>query len=90
MARQPGTASWSGLLLTLTEVCFGLTVLVGGHLILFFQFWFWLQERSGVGVIAEKTSLPVWLLWLCVVAALFMDIWILNNKRQQKKALQKR
>jgi len=90
VARQPGTASPLSLLFTLIKVGFGLTILIGGHLIVLYQFWFWLQAKSGIELIAKDTGLPVWSLGLCVLAALTLDIWIAYSSRKQKQAAYKR
>ncbi|MFQ5356000.1 MAG: hypothetical protein ACE5DY_05865 [Mariprofundaceae bacterium] len=88
--RQPGTSSTWGLLISSLQVGAGLVILIGGHLIMACQLWFWGDEKSGLSIVAEATGLPDWILWLVTLAALAMDVWIAMSARRQKKKTRRR
>jgi len=88
--RQPGTSSTWGLLISSLQVGTGIVILIGGHLIMVCQLWFWGDKKSGISVVAETTGLPIQALWFLVLAALAMDVWITISARRRKKEIRRR
>ncbi|MES0371282.1 MAG: hypothetical protein ABUK11_03295 [Mariprofundaceae bacterium] len=88
--RRPGSASRFTFLTTASAALVMIAVLIGGHLV--FAFFVYSKITGGTGMveIAEFTDLPAWSLWLSIVAAAALDVWILYHQRQDRlKALRR-
>jgi len=83
--KQPGTTSSTELLITLFWSLIMVTTLIGGHLVLAFLIYSNFSDGKGMVEVAEFTSLPIWSLWLSIVAALALDGWILYHQRKERK-----
>ncbi len=79
---QPGQRSnISFLISSIFSIILLLTIIVG-HMVLAIYLWFHFTESSGMEVISEFTGLPNKLLWLSIIAAFIMDIWVVINMRK--------
>ena len=88
--KQPGTTSSTALLITLSWSLVMVVILIGGHLVLAFLAYSKFTGGKGIEEVAEFTSLPIWALWLSVIAALALDGWILYHQRKDRlKALKR-
>jgi hypothetical protein len=88
--KQPGTTSRIALLITLSWSLVMVVSLIGGHLVLAFLVYSKFTGGKGIEEIAEFTSLPAWILWLSIVAALALDGWILYHQRKDRQKALKR
>jgi len=82
--KQPGTTSSTALLITLFWSLVMVVTLIGGHLVLAFLAYSKFTGGKGIEEVAEFTSLPIWVLWLSIVAALALDGWILYHQRKDR------
>ncbi len=88
--KRPGTTSNITFFITTFWALVMITTLVAGHLVLGFLIYSNITDGGGMKAISEFVSLPTWLLWLSIVAALALDGWILYHKRQERlKALKR-
>ncbi|HKJ83061.1 MAG TPA: hypothetical protein VJ961_03455 [Mariprofundaceae bacterium] len=83
--QKPGTRSNISLFITAVWTILFLTVLIGGHALLFLLLWHLGQNAGGMTALARATGLHDWLISLWIAAALVMDIWILYYMRKQGK-----
>ena len=79
---QPGKRSNVTFLISSIFTIALLTIIIAGHLIIGFALWFHFTKDTGMEVISAFTGLPEALLWLTVVAAFMMDIWVVINMRK--------
>lgn len=88
--RKPGTRSNASLLTTAAWTLISLTVLIGGHVLLLLLLWDSFETHSGIMGLADYTGLHKGIIWLWIIAALGMDIWVsVNARKQSKKAMQR-
>ena len=88
--KQPGTTSHIALLITLSWSLVMILTLIGGHLVMAFLAYSKFTGGKGMEEVATFTSLPNWVLWLAIVAALALDGWILYHQRKDRlKALKR-
>lgn len=88
--RRPGSASRITFLTTAFAALVMVVVLIGGHLVLGFLAYSKITGGAGMEEIAKFTGLPAWSLWLSIIAAIALDVWILYHQRQDRlKALRR-
>jgi len=67
-----------------------LTIIIAGHLLIIFDLWFYFTKNTGMEEISAFTGLPEALLWLSVVAALIMDVWVVTHMRKGHQKAERR
>jgi len=87
---QPGQRSNITLLTSSIFTITLLTIIIAGHLVIAFDLWFYFTKNTGMEDISAFTGLSEPLLWLSVVAALMMDIWVVINMRKGHQKAERR
>jgi len=64
--------------------------IITGHLILVFFLWFYATDGTGMEVISAFTDLSETILWIGIVIAMIMDIWVVINMRKGHQKAKKR
>jgi len=87
---QPGKRSNITFLISSIFTITLLTIIIAGHLVIAFDLWFYFTKNTGMEDISAFTGLSEPLLWLSVVAALMMDIWVVINMRKDHQKAERR
>jgi len=87
---QPGKRSNVTFLISSIFTIVLLVTLITGHLVITFELWFYFTNDTGMDAISAFTGLPNVALWLTVVAAFMMDIWIVINMRKGHQKAKRR
>jgi len=87
---QPGKRSNITFLTTSIFTIALLTIIIAGHLVIVFDLWFYFTKNTGMEEISAFTGLPETLLWLSVVAALMMDVWVVIHMRKGHQKAERR
>ncbi len=80
--NQPGKRSNITFLISSIFTIALLSIIIAGHLALIFAIWFYFNDGTGMEVVSKFTGLPEALLWLSIVAAFILDVWIVINMRK--------
>jgi len=87
---QPGKRSNITFLTTSIFTIALLIIIIAGHLVIVFDLWFYFTKNTGMEEIRAFTGLPETLLWLSVVAALMMDVWVVIHMRKGHQKAERR
>lgn len=88
--KQPGTTSTTSLVVSAIAVGAAVVVMIGGHAILAYGAWAWFNDESGMETITELFGVPEWPLWLCMLAALAIDVWVVYSIREERRNIRRR
>jgi len=87
---QPGKRSNVTFLISSIYTIILLITLITGHLVIAFDLWFYFTKNTGMEVVSAFTGLSEIALWLTVVAAFMMDIWVIINMRKGHQKAKRR
>jgi len=87
---QPGQRSNSSFLISSIFSIILLLTIITGHLVLAIYLWFHFSDGAGMEVVSTFTGLPKTWLWLSIVGAFIMDIWVIINIRKGHQKAKRR
>lgn len=89
--RPPGSRSTFTLLISGFWTLLALLILIGGHLALALLIYMKFFGQGGnMAHLAKFTGIPPGIIWLVIVAALALDIWIaVSSKHDREKKLRR-
>ncbi len=87
---QPGKRSTITFLISSIFTITLLIIIITGHLLIAFDLWFYFTKDTGMEAISAFTGLPEALLWLIIVAAFIMDVWIVISMRKDRQKIKRR
>ena len=79
---QPGRRSNLTFLISSLFTIILLTAIITGHLVIGFAIWFYFAEDTGMKAISGFTGLSETLLWISIITAVIMDVWVVINMRK--------
>jgi len=87
---QPGQRSNITFLTSSIFTLALLAIIIAGHLVIVFDLWFYFTQNTDMKEISAFTGLPEALLWVSVVIALMMDVWVVIHMRKGHQKAERR
>jgi len=88
---QPGKRSNITFFLSSIFTLILLACIITGHIVMAFELWFYFTtDNTGMEIISTFTGLSKNVLWLSIIVALIMDIWVAINMRKGHQKSKKR
>jgi len=87
---QPGKRSNLTFLISSISTISLLFILIAGHLVIGLDVWLYITKGTDMAAVSAMTGLPTLALWLSVLAALLMDIWVFIHMRKGHQKAKRR
>ncbi|MBN4061447.1 MAG: hypothetical protein COB41_09705 [Proteobacteria bacterium] len=87
---RPGQRSNTSFLTSSIVIIVLLTIIIAGHLVIIFDLWFYFTKGTGMKELSALIDIAEPWLWISVVAALIMDVWVVIYMRKGHQKAERR